>query len=73
MSFQGYMDTILSKTGKSPDEFLKLAEAKGFFNPPAKAGVFIEWLKTEFDLGRGHSMALVQYFKNKGKLPTPKK
>jgi hypothetical protein len=30
MSFQGYLTTIKSKTGKDPQDFRKLAEEKGF-------------------------------------------
>ena len=30
MSFQAYLDNIKTKTGKSPDDFKKLAERKGF-------------------------------------------
>jgi hypothetical protein len=29
MSFQAYLDNIKAKTGKTGDEFMKLAEAKG--------------------------------------------
>lgn len=29
MSFQAYIDNIKAKTGKSPDDFKKLAEKKG--------------------------------------------
>ena len=31
MSFQAYIDNIKEKTGKSPVDFKKLAEEKGFF------------------------------------------
>jgi len=30
MSFQAYLDNIKTKTGKSADDFIKLAEKKGF-------------------------------------------
>lgn len=30
MSFRAYLDNIQTKTGKSPDDFKKLAEQKGF-------------------------------------------
>lgn len=50
MSFQAYIDNIKTKTGKSPDDFKKLAEKKGFLqkgklNPNVKAGEIIAWLK----------------------------
>lgn len=59
MSFQGYLDTIKAKTGKTPQDFIALAEQKGFLKPGTKAGDIIAWLKEDFDLGRGHAMAIV--------------
>lgn len=63
MSFQAYLDNIETKTGKTPNEFIALAKAKGF-GPDTKAGDIINWLKEDFDLGRGHAMALVHVIKN---------
>ena len=63
MSFQAYLDNIEDKTGKTPNEFIALATAKGF-GKNTKSGEIIEWLKTDFDLGRGHAMALVHVIKN---------
>jgi len=70
MSFQAYLDNIKTKTGKSADQFVKLAEAKGFLKKGAltegtKAGDIIKWLKEDFELGHGHAQALVAYFKGK--------
>ena len=59
MSFQAYLDAVETKTGKTPREIVDLARAKGFDDPKVKAGVILDWLKTDFDLGRGHGMALV--------------
>lgn len=58
MSFQAYLDNIEDKTGKTPREFIALAHEQGF-GEDTKAGPILEWLKTDFDLGRGHGMALV--------------
>lgn len=63
MSFQGYIDNIKKKTGKSPEDFINLAEQKGFLEdgtlkPTIKAGQIVEWLKTGFQLGHGHAMAI---------------
>lgn len=58
MSFQAYLDNIEDKTGKTPREFIALAHDQGF-GEGTKAGPILEWLKTDFDLGRGHGMALV--------------
>lgn len=70
MSFQAYMDNIQAKTGKSPEDFKKLAEKKkflqkGVLDPKVKAGEIVQWLKEDFDLGHGHAMAIYAYFKGK--------
>ena len=64
MSFQAYLDNIESKTGKTPQEFVILAKTKGYDDPKTKTGSIIDWLKTDFDLGRGHAMAVVYIIKN---------
>lgn len=66
MSFQAYIDNIRAKTGKGPDDFIKLAEEKGLLKPGTKAGAIVAWLKEEFDLGHGHSMAIYKLFKDSG-------
>ena len=68
MSFQAYLDNIQAKTGKSPDDFRKLAAKKGFTKggglaPGVKASDIIAWLAEDFDLGRGHAMAIVALLK----------
>lgn len=70
MSFQAYIDNIKAITGKTPDDFKKLAEKKGFIidgklNPKNKATEITNWLKDEFKLGHGHSMAIYATFKGK--------
>lgn len=64
MSFQAYLDNIESKTGKTASDFVALARAKGYDDPLIKAGVIVDWLKKDFDLGRGHAMALVHVIKH---------
>ncbi len=64
MSFQAYLDTIEDKTGKTPNDFIALAKAKGFDDPAVKAGVIVDWLKEDFGLGRGHAVALVHVIKH---------
>ena len=66
MSFQAYFDNIKSKTGKSPEKFKVLAAKAGVYNPDMKASALVDWLKEEFDLGHGHSMAVWAVFKSKG-------
>jgi len=58
MSFQAYLDNIETKTGLTPRQFIELASEKGF-GPETKATPILEWLKNDYDLGRGHGMALV--------------
>lgn len=72
MSFQAYIDNIKAKTGKSPSDFKKLAEKKGFIfrgniYPNTKATEITNWLKEEFGLGHGHAMAIFATFKGKTK------
>lgn len=70
MSFQAYINNIQAKTGKGIDEFKQLAEQKGFLQngvlrDGVKAGEIVAWLKKDFDLGHGHSMAIYAAFKGK--------
>ncbi len=68
MSFQAYLNNIKEKTGKGPEDFKKLAEKKGFtrngeLKPGLKATEIVSWLKEDFDLGHGHSMAIYALLK----------
>lgn len=68
MSFQGYLKTIKEKTGNGPQEFRDLSDEKGFsvngvLKPEVKAGEIVNWLKADFDLGHGHSMAIYALLK----------
>ena len=70
MSFQAYLDNIKAKTGKTSDDFKKLAAEKEFMvdgklNPTTKATEVTNWLKEEFDLGHGHTLAIFASFKGK--------
>lgn len=64
MSFQAYLDTIKAKTGKTPDDFLELAKEKGLLEPGVKPMQIVNWLKTDFGLGYGHAMAIVNIFRH---------
>jgi hypothetical protein len=57
MSFQAYLDNVEAKTGKTPNDFIALAQEKGFGHD-TKPGEVIKWLKEEFELGHGHAMAM---------------
>lgn len=63
MSFQAYLDNIEAKTGKTPQEFIDMATAKGF-SKDTKAGEIVQWLADDFELGRGHAMAIVHIIKH---------
>ncbi len=66
MSFQAYLDNIHAKTGMTPEAFKAAAEEKGLLAPALTAAQFIAWLKLDYDLGRGHAMAVYTVFKAKG-------
>jgi hypothetical protein len=63
MTFQAYLDTIKAKTGMDPEDFQKIAAEKGLLEGDVKAGPIQKWLKDDYDLGPGHSMALVSVFR----------
>ena len=68
MSYQAYLKNIQTKTGKSPADFRALAEKKGFTQnrrivAGVKAGEIVKWLRTDFQLGHGHAMAIYALLK----------
>jgi len=68
MSFRAYLENIQLKTGKTPADFKKMAEKKGFtqkgkLKAEARAGDIVKWLKEDFELGYGHSMAIYALLK----------
>ncbi|MCO4294097.1 DUF4287 domain-containing protein [Solitalea sp. MAHUQ-68] len=68
MSFEAYLENIKAKTGKTPEDFMQLAEKLGFIEngevkPTVKAGEIVAWLKNDFNLGHGHAMAIYSVFK----------
>ena len=70
MTFQAYLDNIQAKTGNSPADWKRLAEAKGFatkgkMRPGVKAMQIVDWLKAEHGLGHGHAMAIIALLKGK--------
>ena len=73
MSFQAYIDNIRAKTGKSPEQLKAAAVKAGIFSPDMKASTLVTFLKNEFDLGHGHSMAIWAVFKSKGWVAPPGK
>lgn len=73
MTFQAYLDTIMAKTGKTPAELKEAAEKAGIYSYSMKAGDLVKFLKAEFDLGHGHSMAVWLVFKQNNWVADPKK
>ena len=74
MSFQAYLDNIHAKTGKTAADFRAMAVEKGFtdaggIKKGVKAGQILDWLATDFGLGRGHGMAIVAVLKTAGRAP----
>ncbi|QTE28002.1 DUF4287 domain-containing protein [Pengzhenrongella sicca] len=63
MSYQAYLDAIETKTGRTPQQLLDEAAGRGY-GPETKATEFLAWLKDEYDVGRGHAMALYGVLKN---------
>ena len=53
-AFQSYLDNIKAKTGKTPEDFRKLAKKKGLVKPRE----IVAWLKEEYGLGYGHAGAI---------------
>ena len=70
MSFKAYLQNVETKTGKSPEDFIKLAIEKGFYEDKEiktgiKAAQITNWLKEDFELGHGHAMSIYAYLKGK--------
>ena len=63
MSFQAYLDAIEKKTGRTPQELLDEASARGY-DASTRAQVIVDWLTDDHGLGRGHAMALVHVIRN---------
>ena len=60
MTYQAYLDNIKAKTGKTPEDFRKLAAKKGL----TKFAELHAWLKADFDLGHGHATAIAHEIMN---------
>ncbi|MGL5816041.1 MAG: DUF4287 domain-containing protein [Phycicoccus sp.] len=63
MSFQAYLDAAEKKTGRTPQQLVDEAHARGF-GPDTTSGEIVAWLADDHGLGRGHAMALVHVVKN---------
>jgi hypothetical protein len=54
MSFQAYLDKVEEKTGKTPNEFIEMANEKNL----TEHKDIINWLKEDYGLGLGHARAV---------------
>ena len=68
MSYQAYLDAIEKKTGRTPQQLLDEAATHGY-GPDTRAAEVVAWLKTDYDVGRGHAMALFGVLKNGPTVP----
>lgn len=66
MSFQTYIDNAQAQTGKSPDDFRRLAGERGL----TKHSEIVAWLKDDHGLGHGHANAVTQVILHGGQ-PRP--
>ena len=74
MTFRAYIENIRSKTGKDPRDFERHARTRGLLKPEVKLEQILAWLKEEFGLGHGHSLAIYSLLKPKmGKVPRRKR
>jgi hypothetical protein len=66
MTFKAYMRNIEAKTGKSPEDFLQIANKKGFIKDGkivAPHAQLLEWLKSDIGLGHVHANMVIVYFR----------
>jgi uncharacterized protein DUF4287 len=65
-TFKAYIDNIQAKTGKTPDEFWKLAIKEGFVKRGkvvAKHADMLKWLKSDVGLGHVHASFMIMYLR----------
>ena len=60
MTYKAYIDNIYAKTGKTPDDYLKVAKQKGM----TTHADLLKWLKIECGLGHGHANAIILYIRD---------
>jgi len=64
------LDTIEKKTGLTPRQLVDIAHERGLDAPGVKAGEILAWLKDDYNLGRGHGVALVHVIQNGPEIST---
>lgn len=66
MTFKAYMDNIKAKTGKTQEDFWKIANEKGFIKDGkivAKHADMLKWLKSDIGLGHVHANFIILYLR----------
>ena len=65
-TFKAYMKSIQAKTGKTPEDFLKLANEKNFVKQgkiTVKRADLLAWLKSDIGLGHVHANMIITYLR----------
>jgi hypothetical protein len=71
-SYAAYMKSIQAKTGKTPDDFYRMAEENGFIRDGkinAKHAELLAWLKQDTGLGHVHANMIIVYLRLRTKDP----
>jgi hypothetical protein len=65
-TFKAYLENIQTKSGKTPDEFWRLANKKGFVKRGkvvATHAAMLKWLKSDIGLGHVHANFMIMYLR----------
>jgi hypothetical protein len=71
-SYTAYMKSIHDKTGKTPDDFFKMAVEKGYIKKEkitVKHSELLAWLKQDIKLGHVHANMIIIYLRLRTKDP----
>jgi hypothetical protein len=60
VTYKAYMDNIRAKTGRTPEDYRRMAKEKGL----VKYSDLLKWLKTDCGLGHGHANAIILYIQD---------
>ena len=66
MSFKAYMQNIQAKSGKTDEDFYRIAKEKGFIvegKIVASHKQLLEWLKSDIGLGHVHANFVIGYLR----------
>jgi len=66
MTYKAYMQNIQAKSGKTPEDFCRIANEKGFIRDGkivATHKQMLEWLKSDIGLGHVHANFIIVYLR----------